>query len=96
MIAVKDEIDGEEVAAWIVPDREVSDPKQMASDLHKFAEGKKAHYKLPRYIYLTEQFPITANGNVHRKNASNNQPVTRRKISVTDRVFTSQEQTEVI
>ncbi len=54
MIGVKDEIYGEEVAAWIVPDREVSDPKQMVSDLLKLAEGKLAHYKLPRYIYLAE------------------------------------------
>jgi acyl-CoA synthetase (AMP-forming)/AMP-acid ligase II len=54
VIGVKDEIYGEEVAAWIVPDREVPDPKQMVSDLLKLAEGKLAHYKLPRYIYLAE------------------------------------------
>jgi hypothetical protein len=37
VIGVKDKIYGEEVAAWIVPDREVSDQKQMASDLLKLA-----------------------------------------------------------
>ena len=66
MIAIKDEIYGEEVAAWIVPDREVTDPKQMVADLLKIADGKLAHYKLPRYIYLAEQFPLTANGKVQK------------------------------
>ncbi len=47
MIGVKDEIYGEEVVAWIVPDREVSDTKQMVSGLLKLAEGKLAHCKLP-------------------------------------------------
>jgi len=66
VIAIKDEIYGEEVAAWIVPDREVTDPKQMVADLLKIADGKLAHYKLPRYIYLAEQFPLTANGKVQK------------------------------
>jgi len=57
---------GEEVCAWIVPDREVKDPKQMVADLLKLAEGKLAHYKLPRFIYLAEQFPLTANGKVQK------------------------------
>jgi fatty-acyl-CoA synthase len=66
VIAIKDEIYGEEVAAWIVPDREVTDPKQMVADLLEIAHGKLAHYKLPRYIYLAEQFPLTANGKVQK------------------------------
>lgn len=31
-------------------------------------EGRIAHYKIPRYIYLTESFPLTVTGKVRKNN----------------------------
>lgn len=64
VIGVKDEVYGEEVAAWIIPDREITDSQLMIGELLKLAEGKIAFYKMPRYIYLADSFPLTANGKV--------------------------------
>lgn len=57
---------GEEVAAWIVPDREVTDPSQMVKELLELSEGHIAHYKLPRYIVLVDSFPLTVTGKVKK------------------------------
>jgi acyl-CoA synthetase (AMP-forming)/AMP-acid ligase II len=51
---VKDEKFVEEVAAWIIPDREVKDPNELVKDLLAMTEGKLAHFKIPRYIYLCD------------------------------------------
>ena len=64
VIGVKDEIFGEEVVAWIIPDREITDPNEMISELLKLANEKLAYYKIPRYIYVSDYFPMTANGKV--------------------------------
>lgn len=66
VIGVKDEFFGEEVAAWIVPDRAVPDPQLLVKELLEVANGELAHYKLPRYIYLCESFPMTVNGKVKK------------------------------
>ena len=66
-MGVKDELLGEEIAAWVIPDREVPNPEEMLAELREMCEGKIAHYKVPRYIYLCEAFPLTVTGKV-RKN----------------------------
>jgi fatty-acyl-CoA synthase len=67
VIGVHDDYFGEEIAAWIIPDREVTDPTEMIKELLERAQGNLAHYKLPRYIYLCDAFPLTVTGKV-RKN----------------------------
>lgn len=67
VIGVKDDFLGEEVAAWIVPDREVTDTSVLVKELLEVCEGRIAHYKIPRYIYLCDGFPLTVTGKV-RKN----------------------------
>ena len=38
----------------------------MIKELLEAAQGKLAHYKLPRYIYLCEAFPLTVTGKVKK------------------------------
>jgi fatty-acyl-CoA synthase len=38
----------------------------MIKDLLEMAQGKLAHYKLPRYIYLCDAFPLTVTGKVKK------------------------------
>ena len=66
VIGVKDEKFVEEVAAWIIPDRDVKDPQEVVRDLLAMTEGKLAHFKIPRYIYLCDQFPLTVTGKVKK------------------------------
>lgn len=72
VIGVVDDLFGEEVAAWIIPDREVTHPEDMIKDLLEMVDGKIAHYKIPKYLYLTDAFPLTVTGKV-RKNVIRDQ-----------------------
>lgn len=66
VIGVKDEKFVEEVAAWIIPDKEVKDPEELIKDLLAMTEGRLAHFKIPRYIYICDQFPLTVTGKVKK------------------------------
>ena len=50
---------GEEVCAWIVPrhGHSIAEPQ-----VREFCRGQIAHYKVPRYVRIVEQFPLTATG----------------------------------
>jgi len=50
---------GEEVCAWIVPrhGHSIDEPQ-----VREFCRGQIAHYKVPRYVRIVEQFPLTATG----------------------------------
>ena len=37
-----------------------------AQALRDFCQGKLAHYKIPRYVHSTEQFPMTITGKVRK------------------------------
>ena len=64
VIGVPDERYGEELMAWVVlaPDAETL----TAEDVRTFATGKLAHYKIPRYVHVTEAFPMTVTGKVRK------------------------------
>lgn len=55
---------GEEVAAFI----RLKDGIQSLShdDLVKFCKGQLAHYKVPRYIIIVDEFPRTLSGKVQK------------------------------
>jgi acyl-coenzyme A synthetase/AMP-(fatty) acid ligase len=36
------------------------------ADVRKYADGKLAHYKIPRYVRIVEDFPMTASGKVRK------------------------------
>lgn len=64
VIGVPDERYGEEICAWIrmKPGRAPLD----AAAVREFATGKLAHYKIPRYIHIVEDFPMTVTGKIRK------------------------------
>jgi fatty-acyl-CoA synthase len=64
VIGVPDERYGEEICAWIrmKPDRAPLD----ADAVRAFAAGKLAHYKIPRYVHVVDDFPMTVTGKVRK------------------------------
>jgi fatty-acyl-CoA synthase len=37
-----------------------------AEALRAFCSGKLAHYKIPRYVHLVDEFPMTVTGKVRK------------------------------
>ena len=64
VIGVPDERYGEELAAWIKL-RSGADPLDE-SKVREFAGGKLAHYKIPRYVLLVDEFPMTVTGKIRK------------------------------
>ncbi|QFS93610.1 Short-chain-fatty-acid--CoA ligase [Mycobacterium sp. THAF192] len=64
VIGVPDDTYGEEVCAWIrmKANREPLD----AAALRTFASGRLAHYKIPRYVHLVDEFPMTVTGKIRK------------------------------
>jgi fatty-acyl-CoA synthase len=64
VIGVPDEKYGEEVCAWIrmKPDR----PPLDADAVRAFATDRLAHYKIPRYVHVVDEFPMTITGKVRK------------------------------
>jgi fatty-acyl-CoA synthase len=63
VIGVPDERYGEEIMAWVVP-REGADLEPEA--LREHCRGRIAHYKVPRYVRITDGFPMTVTGKVQK------------------------------
>ncbi|BBY19595.1 AMP-binding protein [Mycolicibacterium litorale] len=64
VIGVPDEKYGEEVCAWIRMKR--GRPPLTADAVRDFASGKLAHYKIPRYVHVVDEFPMTVTGKVRK------------------------------
>ncbi len=64
VVGVPDERYGEELCAWIRL-REGAPPITPES-LREFCAGRLAHYKVPRYVHLTDDFPMTVTGKVRK------------------------------
>jgi fatty-acyl-CoA synthase len=64
VIGVPDERYGEELCAWIRM-REGAEPL-TAESVRAFCDGKLAHYKVPRYVKVVEEFPMTVTGKVRK------------------------------
>jgi fatty-acyl-CoA synthase len=64
VIGVPDERYGEELCAWIRM-REGAEPLD-AEAVRAFARGKLAHYKIPRYVMVVDEFPMTVTGKVRK------------------------------
>ena len=64
VIGVPDARYGEEICAWIrmKPGR----PALDADAVQAFATGKLAHYKIPRYVHIVDEFPMTVTGKVRK------------------------------
>ena len=64
VIGVPDAKYGEELMAWIQL-RPGADPITPQA-LREFCTGKLAHYKIPRYVHITEDFPMTVTGKIRK------------------------------
>ena len=64
VIGVPDERYGEELMAWIQL-REGAEELTSAS-LREYCAGKLAHYKVPRYVKIVTEFPMTVTGKVRK------------------------------
>ncbi|WP_030485581.1 AMP-binding protein [Nocardioides aequoreus] len=64
VIGVPDERYGEELAAWVKL-REGAEPLD-AEGVRAFATGRLAHYKIPRYVLVVEEFPMTVTGKIRK------------------------------
>jgi fatty-acyl-CoA synthase len=64
VIGVPDEKYGEELCAWI----KLKDgaAELDAANIREFATGKLAHYKIPRYVLLVDEFPMTVTGKIRK------------------------------
>jgi fatty-acyl-CoA synthase len=63
VIGVPDEKYGEELCAWI---KVRGGAELTAADIRAYCTGKIAHYKIPRYVRLTTEFPMTVTGKIQK------------------------------
>jgi fatty-acyl-CoA synthase len=64
VIGVPDEKYGEELCAWVKL-REGAPPLD-ADAVRAFATGRLAHHKIPRYVMLVDEFPMTVTGKIRK------------------------------
>jgi fatty-acyl-CoA synthase len=64
VIGVPDAKYGEEICAWIRM-KAGRDPLD-ANAIRTFATDKLAHYKIPRYVHVVDEFPMTVTGKVRK------------------------------
>ena len=63
VIGVPDERMVEEVMAWVMlKPGETADPEEI----REFCRGKIAHYKIPRYVKVATEFPMTVTGKIQK------------------------------
>ena len=63
MIGVPDARYGEEIMAWI----QIREGSTLSGEeLRGFCQGRIAHYKVPRYVEIVDEFPMTITGKVQK------------------------------
>jgi fatty-acyl-CoA synthase len=63
VIGVPDKKYGEEMVAWV---RLREGATMTRDDLAAYCAGRIAHFKIPRYIHVTDDFPMTVTGKVQK------------------------------
>ncbi len=64
VIGVPDEKYGEELAAWVKL-KAGAEPLD-ADGVRAFATGRLAHFKIPRYVLVVDEFPMTVTGKIRK------------------------------
>ncbi|MDT5153995.1 MAG: fatty-acyl-CoA synthase [Mycobacterium sp.] len=64
VIGVPDPRYGEEICVWLRM-RPGATPLDAAA-VRAFADGRLAHYKIPRYVHVVDEFPMTVTGKVRK------------------------------
>ena len=64
VIGVPDEKYGEEICAWV----HVRDGAEAPTldEIKAFCAGRIAHYKVPRYLKIADEFPMTVTGKIRK------------------------------
>ena len=62
VVGVPDARYGEELMAWI----RTEGVELTSDDIREYCQGKIAHYKIPRYVKVTNEFPMTVTGKVQK------------------------------
>ncbi len=63
VIGVPDVRYGEEIMAWVKPRPGAA---VDVEGVRQFCQGRIAHYKIPRYVHVTDEFPMTVTGKVQK------------------------------
>jgi fatty-acyl-CoA synthase len=63
VFGIPDEYYGEEVMAWV---QLHEGEKATEDELGGFCKGKIAHFKIPKYIWFVEEFPMTVTGKLQK------------------------------
>jgi fatty-acyl-CoA synthase len=63
VIGVPDERYGEELMAWVIPRPGVDLDGEA---VREYCRGQVAHFKVPRYVKVVEEFPMTVTGKVQK------------------------------
>lgn len=63
VVGVPDMKYGEEIMAWVQTEEGES---LTDGEVREFCQGKIAHYKIPRYVAVTEEFPMTVTGKIQK------------------------------
>jgi len=64
VVGVPDERFGEELCAWVRM-KAGAEPLDAAG-VRAFATGKLSHYKIPRYVMVVDEFPMTVTGKIRK------------------------------
>ena len=64
VIGVPDDKYGEELMVWVR--LRAGAPALTAESLREFCAGQLAHYKIPRYVHIADEFPMTVTGKVRK------------------------------
>jgi fatty-acyl-CoA synthase len=64
VIGVPDARYGEELMAWLR--LRPGAPRPTAASLREFCTGRLAHFKIPRYVHVVDEFPMTVTGKVRK------------------------------
>jgi len=64
VIGVPDAVYGEELMVWVRLRDGVTE--LTSASLKAFCDGKLAHYKIPRYVHVVDEFPMTVTGKVRK------------------------------
>ena len=64
VVGVPDAKYGEELMVWVR--LRAGAPALTAESLREFCAGQLAHYKIPRYVHVVDEFPMTVTGKVRK------------------------------
>ncbi len=63
VFGVKDSKLGEEICAWV---KKIDNSKLCSDDIREYCKANISYFKVPRYVRLVEEFPITASDKVQK------------------------------